>query len=262
MIPAIARETRWKRFKDHLDNLLIVLNCYRKQAVRSPRFWKSIWMLVCLAGFGFQTWQMTDHYFQFPVTTEARVEMEQEFIPPAISYCIDLRLVRIRERFPEYSNCRQNLFACNIFNHSLDELFRNLTESTLYDSFPSEDSNIDLPIIASYNYIKDQKKCASFRFDLKRVNSTKIELAEVTQLSGRLETLALIYIKYSKYMKSAPLSMINHYKEVVIYIHRDDMIARGYEIEPLLIRPLKPAIGILYHTVRIKYLESPYYLSL
>ena len=116
-----ARQEKKEGLNDHGSIL--------RKVVKTETFWKTIWMLICLSGFSYQTYEMTDHFFQYPVMSSVTIQMEHEFYPPALSVCFNANHVRIPNQFNK-TNCKfKKKLECNIFNYfSYNEIFNRLTE--------------------------------------------------------------------------------------------------------------------------------------
>ena len=259
--PFLSTESRISRVKNRLDASAGNLNLQLKKATKSQTFWKMFWTLACIAGFSYQTCEMTHHYFQYPVTTDARVVMEQKFIPPAFSICFDASLMRIPGLFPTGHKCRQvKQVQCNMFDgYSLKEVFFNLTEFIKFKQHGA--GSLNMPIKGK-RFMKDLMKCTKIQLDLAKLNVSSIKLHEISKMSARMRTLSYVYIHYSKYLKDLNQTSFKQFmssNEAIIYTHSSSIVARGYELEPLLLKPLRPVVSLMYRSSEIKYLPSPYF---
>lgn len=89
-------------------------------SLKSKLVTKCLWSLFCLTGLMYQSILVTISYTEYPVTSQVTIEIEKEFDPVAMSFCLEFVSVRIPEKFPPKSACRRHVnFLVNPTEHNM-----------------------------------------------------------------------------------------------------------------------------------------------
>ena len=246
----------------------------RRPTVSNPNFTarseaakpkKSIlWLLVCVSCLTIQFYYTTKDYLKYRMTSEVVIQMETEFIPPALSFCFFLIRIRNRESFPKDSpcyngytfapprKCRSEMFKTDRYqlNQLMDmtaDLY-NSTKSILiagikHTSKKSMINKID-------PFYKTFMKCLRIR-----VNTSKIKLKsqDMRELSSSAPYIMSWNGNFTDIRRKRNLFSI--------FIHEENSYPYGFEIS-YPISFLNPddhfAFYYSYKVVRTSYLKLPY----
>ena len=250
-----------------------------KKRIRDYKFKrvKTYWTVVCLIGLVVHNSLTFNDYFKYFVTSEVRIEMEDEFIPPALSFCLYTVSLRIPGNFPARSPCRSNSTAYDFnmaicgsqlsFKFSLSELYYHLSIDLFDRIYPIQVKNIQGRLRPIGNY---GNRSFAFKY-FKKFYSSNRQCLRYRVFEDPSQALSLRKISHltsmERYYASISFNMSGLYDDepqISIYIHESSTFPRGYEIYSLRTKIMKEnptdRKKILHYKKFItKYLHAPYF---
>ena len=231
-----------------------------------------IWILICVLGMLYQSFETTIQYFRYEVISTTVIEFETRFMMPSGSICYDVSHVRIPTMFPVGHPCRGPMNKDNVSTISFHDPLRKVCQKILLYEHPYTEVHNNL----TWDFLKTFKAMSKYM--------TKFWWFNETSASASPERFKSYYkpprkcIKFS-WDEKVPFEMLNHtgtYQIVHIdthgaafkdqshkagpsdyYLHDAKSFPKGRD-QPAFMFGMPGVLKTTYKPFRIQYLPAPY----
>lgn len=240
------------------------------------RLHQLFWIIACLIGFVYQTVLVTVDYTKYPVTSHVTIEIENEFIPPALSFCFTSVRIRIPERFPPDNVCSKNFTIAAGFDYSTPEeeecddhmiyktnrdvLLSYLTQDLVHSikslKIAENTAERQLHINSTSQlteyltpFYRDKLKCVRFQYK----DGAKLKLGLISSLVSYKKKILYLNGSCENFQGGEPV--------FTVYVHEMNTFPRGYTLQDVQGQFQRQAERkyLNYKSIITQYLPPPFF---
>ena len=237
---------RQHRFKSRetLVRALRPVQPLKSLPIKRLRILKLSWITGCFLALIYHSISLTFDYMMYESTTKVTFEMENRFVPPAISFCFVAVELRILGKFSPDSICRKNIsVALNesqyedcllemLYKRSVKQLF----DHTLDLSYTVSAVIVSLDKSISYDLMDHEtilKYVDEFYMDGTICLRFKNSQSPLFIRNDQVSRLSNSYMVYGEIEGNEKLYILDDDLPFIrFYIHPADTFPRGFELQP------------------------------
>ena len=239
-----------------------------------------LWAFICAIGLLIHSVNTTIEYLRYGVTSEVSIQFEEDFIPPAVSFCFDTVTTRVRKSFESTSNCSNHLSFKqeNVYCSCEKDMLENLTLKEIFNKHTIDLIQMvdKIQVKMAHSYVRTEiknrseldkylnqfmrttvLKCIRFQYPNVWNQTTGQRLIWSMDMMSRFENTKKYFFQSYGNFKLLDDDIVY----VLIFIHDHDTHPRGHEMQAYESRFFKGSEGkfLTYQKIEKLYLPAPFF---